>query len=222
MNRLYGKKSSQSRSDGSRQSSSRSASWQKATPVYKQSTINYLPLCGSACDASLNTLRSLLRLSSEFRQATSNVRRIQRGSPGAGALGGTVWSFQPRFTAIAVECQKIFIVHSRFPGIDLLRTRLNELQQTLSEPFNDGGNECGYSERVRFLEKLNYTNGTLRGTVEMIIEHHEYWKNQLAGQEHQPLAQRLNFNVTETTTAISPFAGFFVLCLLYTSDAADE
>ena len=58
----------------------------------------------------------------------------------------------------------------------------------------------------------------LRGAVEMIIEHHEYWKNQLAGQEHQPLARHLNFNVTETTATshvtISPFAGSFVLILL--------
>ena len=169
-------------------------------------------------DVSLDTLRCLSRLTSEFRQSTSNVRRIQTGSPGAGELERTVRTFQTRFSSITSECQQVIAKHPQFPGIDLLQRRLTELQRTLSEQFNDGGNKDGFSERVRVLEKLNYTNGMLRGAVEMIIEHHEYWKNQLAGQEHQPLARHLNFNVTETTATshvtISPFAGSFVLILL--------
>ena len=77
--------------------------------------------------------------------------------------------------------------------MSLLQARLNELQQTLGASFDDSSK--GYGERVQVLEKLNYENGTLRGVVEMIIEHYEYWKNKLAGQENQPpVAQRLTFN----------------------------
>ena len=153
-------------------------------------------------DVSSDTLRCLSRLTSEFRQSTSNVRRIQTGSPGAGELGRTVRTFQTRFSSITSECQQVIAKHSQFPGIDLLQRRVTELQRTLSEQFNDGGNKDGYSERVRVLEKLNYANGMLQGVVEMIIEHHEYWKNKLASRlGHQPLARRLNFRVTPSSTS---------------------
>ena len=147
-------------------------------------------------DNSVDTLRALSRLTSEFRQSTSNVRRIQRGSPGAGALGGAVQMFRYRFTPILADCQAVLNRYLLFPGMNLLRTRLNELDQTLQEPFNDGGNEAGYYQRVHVLEKLNYVNGMLRGAVEMTIEHHEYWKNKniLNQRQLQPLARRLEYN----------------------------
>ena len=147
-------------------------------------------------DNSVDTLRTLSRMTSEFRQSTSNVRRIQRGSPGAGALGAAVQMFQHRFTPVLADCQGILNEYSRFPGMNLLRTRLNELDQTLQERFNDGGNEPGYYQRVRVLEKLNYVNGMLRSAVEMIIENHEYWKSKLRPANDQPprVARRLDFN----------------------------
>ena len=155
--------------------------------------------CGVVLDDdSIITLRSLSRLTSEFRQSTSNVRRIQRGSPGAGALGTALRTFQPKFMAILIESQAVFARNSQFPGMNLLKAKLTELQQTLQEPFNDGGNEAGYYQRVNILEKLNYMNGMLRGVVEVMIEHHEYWKNKLDGQNNQPLSRRLNFQIDGT------------------------
>ena len=143
-------------------------------------------------DNSVDTLRALSRMSSEFRQSTSNVRRIQRGSPGARELGRAVQMFRYQFTPILADCQGILNRYSRFPGMNLLRTRLNELNQALQEPFNDGGNEAGYYQRVHVLEKFNYVNGMLHSAVEMILEHHEYWKNQIS--PNQQLARRLDFN----------------------------
>ena len=151
-------------------------------------------------DDSVDTLRALSRMTSEFRQSTSAVRRIQRGSPGAGALGSAVQMFRYRFTPMLADCQGILNGYPQFPGMNLLRTRLNELDQALQEPFNDGGNESGYYQRVQVLEKLNYVNGMLRSAVEMIIEHHEYWKNKIrpiqtiVDDQQLQVARRLDFN----------------------------
>ena len=99
--------------------------------------------------------------------------------------------------AILIESQAVFSRNSQFPGMNFLKAKLTELHQTLQEPFNDGGNEAGYYQRVYILEKLNYMNGMLRGVVEVMIAHHEYWKNKLDRQNNQPLARRLNFQINE-------------------------
>ena len=111
-------------------------------------------------DISLNTLQSLSSLCRDFRQSTSTVQRIQRGSPGANQLGPVVRRHQSNFSIISGQCQQIFTRHSQVPGVNLLKTRLNELQQTLEASFDDSSN--GYGERVCLLDKLNYENGTLR------------------------------------------------------------
>ena len=146
-------------------------------------------------DASLSTLRSLSSLCREFRQSTSATQRIQRGSPGAGQLGPVIRIHQSKFSTIAGQYQQIFTRYSRFPGVNLLQTRLNELQQTLGAGFDD--TSTGYAQRVHVLERLNYENGTVRGVVDTIIEQHEYqWKNnKLPGQgDQQPVARRLAFS----------------------------
>jgi hypothetical protein len=112
----------------------------------------------------LSTLSSLSSLCCLFYQSTSTVRRIERGSPRAGCLGPVVESYRCKF----FEYQHIFFnIYSQFPGVGLLRARLSELQQTLGMSFDDSSS--GYAERVRFLEKLNFENGTLRGVMETII-----------------------------------------------------
>ena len=156
-------------------------------------------------DKGLNTFRELSKLCRDFRQGTTQVRRIQRGSPGAGALGTTVTNFRSKFNSVAAECQQVFTNFSIFPGMKILENRLSELKNQLAEPFNDGGNDPGYSERVSVLEKLNYVNGMLHGAVQVIIEHHEHWKRTLDGRlMQQPVARRLKFEDTlSTSTATS-------------------
>ena len=60
-------------------------------------------------NASLATITELLRLSRQFRQSTSQVRRIQRGSPGAGALGAAMASFDEKFIIIEEEAEQVFL-----------------------------------------------------------------------------------------------------------------
>ena len=156
-------------------------------------------------DISLDTLRSLSSLCHHFRRSTSTVQRIQGGSPGAGQLGQVIRKNQSNFTTIAAQCQQIFTRHSQLPGMNLLRARFNQLQQTLGASFDDSSQ--GYAERVHILEKLNYENGTLKSVVETIIEHHEYQKNKLAGQagNQQPVAQRLTFSDAPNSQSAAPF-----------------
>ena len=150
-------------------------------------------------DQSLTTITELLRLSREFRQSTSQVRRIQRGSPGAGALGCAVSSFNMTLSSKVTECQQMFMRCSKFPGMNVLEAKFKEFQNTLNEPFNDGGNEGGYNQRVHVLEKMNYTNGKLCGAVEVIMEYNECSKSsKLVGQPLQPLHRRLNFDVASS------------------------
>ena len=164
-----------------------------ATQTQVQISINHAEI--TLDDSSVDTLRALSRMSNEFRQSTSNVRRIQRGSPGARELGGAVQMFRYQLTPMLADCQGILNRYCRFPGMNLLRTKLNELDQALQEPFNDGGNEAGYYQRVHVLEKFNYVNGMLRSAVEMILEQHEFWKNKISPiVNNRRLARRLDFN----------------------------
>ena len=153
-------------------------------------------------DASLTTINGLLRLSNEFRQSISQVRRIQGGSPGAGTLGPAVAGFNIKISTKAPDCQQVFIKCSQVPGIKVLEAKFKEFQDTLNEPFDD--RSTGYYQRVCVLEKLNYTNGKLCGAIEVIIEHHDHWKMRLTGQHPQPLNRRLNFDMasspSQTTT----------------------
>ena len=127
-------------------------------------------------DISLSTLRSLSSLCYEFRQSISYpaLERIKIGPPKAGHLGPIIRDYSSRFATIAdqCDCQQIFIRYSHLPGVHLLQTRLNELQQTLEAGFDD--TSTGYAQRVHVLEKLNYENGKVSGVVDTIIEQHEY------------------------------------------------
>ena len=127
-------------------------------------------------DISLSTLRSLSSLCYEFRQSISHpaLQRIKIGPPKAGHLGPIIRDYSSKFATIAgqCDCQQIFIRYSHLPGVGLLQTRLNELQETLEADFDD--TSTGYAQRVHVLEKLNYENGKVSGVVDTIIEQHEY------------------------------------------------
>ena len=155
---------------------------------------SYLQPVTALDSASLDTLKCLLRLTVELRRSTSRVRRIQRGSPGAGSLGSALASISPQVDKITSELSEVFATHAKFPGMYLVGTQFPVFREVLNTNFNDGGNETGYSERVHLLEKMMYIAGTLRGHVEMVLEQHEYWKAKLAGREPSKVVRRLNFN----------------------------
>ena len=145
-------------------------------------------------DDDIEKLRSLLKIAKDLRHQTSQTRRIQRGSPGAGQLGAALSSSQSEVRKIEAMLQELFDSHDQFPGMYLLRLQFKEFKSALFRPFNDGGNDPGYSERVSLLEELMYINGTLKGQLEVVLEQHSYWKAKVAGEEPPRVMRRLDFD----------------------------
>ena len=162
--------------------------------------------CITALDAeSQETLRKLLRATVELRRSASQIRRIQRGSPGAGSLGCALVAFSPQISGISEKLASIFESYEQFPGMHLVKSQFSLFKDVLNSNFNDGGNEAGYSERVHLLEKLMYISGMLRGHVEVVLEQHSYWSAKLAGESLPQTVRRLDFNQhVDPTTANQP------------------
>ena len=167
---------------------------QSTSPASPTGIRSYLQPVTALDSESQDVLKSLLRVTVELRRNTAQTRRIQRGSPGAGALGGTLAMLSPRVNEIANKLSEVFKTYDSFPGMYLVSTQFPVFRDVLSGSFNDGGNDPGYSERVHLLERLMYIAGTLRGHIEMVLEQHAYWKAKLAGERPSRLARRLNFN----------------------------
>lgn len=167
---------------------------QPARTVSPTSVRSYLQPVMSLDNDSRDTLKALLHVTIDLRRHTSRTHRIQRGSPGAGALGSTLAMLRPRVNDITNQLSEVFKTYDNFPGMYLVSTQFPVFRDVLNGNFNDGGNEPGYRERVHLLEKLMYLAGTLRGHIEMVLEQHEYWRAKLAGQQPSRLARRLNFN----------------------------
>lgn len=123
-----------------------------------------------------NTLWSLLTSTEHVRQRTSQTRRIQRGSPGAGALGSDMWQLQNEVDGIKPKVEEILkpgrpaSSNEQLPYLSLLCDHFQEFVKVLHQPFNDAGSEPGYYERVQYLETLMYVTGTLRGSLQLFLE----------------------------------------------------
>ena len=157
---------------------------------------SYLQPVTSLDSESVDTLKTLLRITIDVRRSTSKIGRIRRGSPGAGALGATLAQLAPRLNEITDRLSEVLKTHEGFPGIYLVSRQFPVFQDVFKGQFNDGGNDPGYNERVHLLEKLMYVAGTLRGHVEMVLEQSAYWRAKLAGEQPTRLARRLNFELS--------------------------
>lgn len=151
-------------------------------------------------DEAIEKLRALLKITKDLRSHTSQTYRIQRGSPGAGQLGTALSSTTPEVQEITAALRELFDCHDQFPGMHLLRVQFKTFLDTLNQPFNDGGNDPGYNERVHFLERLMYVSGNLQGQLEVILEQYSYWKAKIAGEEPPCVARRLDFDQPQLQT----------------------
>ena len=151
-------------------------------------------------DEAIEKLRTLLKIIKDLRSHTSQTHRIQRGSPGAGQLGAALSSSKSEVQKIVAALQELFDCHHQFPGMHLLRLQFKSFQDTLNQPFNDGGNDPGYHERVHFLERLMYVSGNLQGQLEVILEQYSYWKAKIAGEEPPCVTRRLDFDQPQLQT----------------------
>ena len=151
-------------------------------------------------DEAVEKLKTLLKITKDLRSHTSQAHRIQRGSPGAGQLGTALSSTKSEVQKITATLRELFDCHDQFPGMHLLRVQFKTFLDTLNQPFNDGGNDPGYNERVHFLERLMYVSGNLQGQVEVILEQYSYWKAKIAGEEPPCVARRLDFDQPQVQT----------------------
>ena len=145
-------------------------------------------------DEAIEKLRTLLKITKDLRSHTSQAHRIQRGSPGAGQLGTALSSTKSEVQKITAVLRELFDCRDQFPGMHLLQVQFKTFLDTLNQPFNDGGNDPGYNERVHFLERLMYVSGNLQGQLEVILEQYSYWKAKIAGEEPPCVARRLDFD----------------------------
>ena len=147
--------------------------------------------------SSSDKLNQLVQFTTDLRQATAHPEdRIQRGSPRARFLASLMTRKCRDFQQLSIN--QIFQDDSDFPGMNILQAHFAIFQGTLETPFNDGGNEPGYTERVFYIERLMYDSGLMRGHAEVILEQNSYWRSKIAGIQHQPLARQLNFGSTES------------------------
>lgn len=121
-------------------------------------------------DAELETLRSLSGLISQLHADTGGCGRIKRGSPGAGTLSGSMTPSKERFNRIKPEIDSIISAHDQSTGMVKFKTLFNEFDNVVNEYVNERGYDDGYTDRVRYLERMNYACGRLKGMIEAILE----------------------------------------------------
>ena len=146
-------------------------------------------------EGAQGVLKVLLRLISDLRQTSSECRRIQRGSPGAGALSESTQIAKSQLNAHKSAVEALLEKYLALPGVRRLKFCYAEFDNVLNEFVNEAGNEDGYTTRVRYLEKMNFVSGTLKGHVEALLEQIECWCNRgavssLSGE----VARRLIFS----------------------------
>ena len=52
--------------------------------------------------------------------------------------------------------------------------------KVLNKQVNEAGNNDGYSSRVKYLKKLNFESGTLKGMMEAVLD---YWEHVDKGKD---------------------------------------
>lgn len=115
-------------------------------------------------EAELYTLRTLSKLLGQLHSSTSQCRRIQRGSPGAGSLSMSMAKSKKDLNDLKPTVHTVLNNHPQ------LRARFNFFDNVLNEDINERGYEDGYTDRVRYLERMNYECGQLKGMVDAILE----------------------------------------------------
>ena len=147
-------------------------------------------------EAEVGVLRQLSRLIAELTRSSSECRRIQRGSPGAGALTQSTQRTKQELNTLKNNVNTLLEKYSHFPGVAALRCCLTEFDSVLNEVVNEAGYDDGYAARVRYLERINYHSGILKGHVDAFLECVEcLWSGpqERGGRRQTGVVRRLTF-----------------------------
>lgn len=139
-------------------------------------------------------LKKLDRLIDDLRRASDECGRIQRGSPRAGALSGSTHSTREQLNAHKAEMEALFERYLDHPGMRKMKSCYAEFDSIVNERVNEAGYDDGYTDRVRYLEKMNFTSGTLKGHVEALLEQIDYQRTLGGGSGSPAVVRRLVFS----------------------------
>ena len=122
-------------------------------------------------EAEMDKLRTLSTLLGQLHTDLAGCRRIQRGSPGAGSLSMSMTGSKNEFNRLKPEIEAILSRNMDISsGIVKLMTQFNQFDGVVNEMVNERGYDDGYTDRVRYLERINYECGLLKGMLDIILE----------------------------------------------------
>ena len=167
-------------------------------------------LSGTLDDAAVEKMRLLVRLIGDLSQVTSQCRRIQRGSPEAGSLSNSMAGVRGRINQLKPQVATILETNGRYPGMREAKAQLDRFDLVLNEFINEVGHDGGYTDRVGYLEKLNYESGTLKGHLEAMIAHVEHDSTLREGRAvdegDQRTIRRLTYDEDDNQPVVAPTA----------------
>ena len=130
------------------------------------STNNRQPFNEEECDK----LRTISKILGQVHTDVSDCRRIQRGPPGAGSLSMSLSKSKSNFNKLKPEIDAILNNQNQLSFVTALKAQLNRFNEVVNEDINERGYEDGYTDRVRYLERMNYECGRLKGMIDIILE----------------------------------------------------
>ena len=118
----------------------------------------------------IGKFQELSKLIGQLCLHSSQCRRIQRGSPGAGALSASITPSKEGINRLKPQVEDILDNHSNLAGVAKLKNQYDRFDRVLNETINERGYEDGYTDRVQYLERMNYESGQMKGMLDTIIE----------------------------------------------------
>ena len=139
---------------------------------------------GNLENDAIKKLHLLVRLIGQLHRATSRSRRIQRGSPGTGGLSDSMSRVRDIINRFKPQIVSLLETIGQYPGMQELKAQLDRFDSVLND---EEGHDDGYTDRVYYLEKIDYESGALKGHMQAMIAHVEH------GQSDQRSIRRLSY-----------------------------
>ena len=108
---------------------------------------------------SSDQFQNLSNLISQLHIHTSQCRRIQRGSPGAGSLSQSMSTVKTSLNQLKPNIEAVLTQNQHITCMTRLKNQYDQFDNVVNEFVNERGYDDGYTDRVRYLERLNFESG---------------------------------------------------------------
>ena len=119
---------------------------------------------------SSDQFQNLSNLISQLHIHTSQCRRIQRGSPGAGSLSQSMSTVKTSLNQLKPNIEAVLTQNQHITGMTRLKNQYDQFDNVVNEFVNERGYDDGYTDRVQYLERLNFESGYLKGLLDSMID----------------------------------------------------